>query len=279
MTCQSRTWIVVVLAALMLVVPVNAFPYGCGLDDLCCHHNRKADAYHIQRGSLVRQQFRSKADVLKLLRNANPMLASPPSAIAPISGKPRIIDGDTIEVAGQRIRLHGIDAPESGQTCNWPDKVIPCGNIAANTLTGTVAGQTVRCETRGKNRYGRWIATCFAGDVDIAQNVVYTGWALAYRKYSKDYVAADDAGRKAGRGLWRGKFIAPWDWRRGKRLPSVKDNRLCRIKGNIGKRGARVFHLPGGAHYSRTRINEGRGERWFCTEVEARAASWRRSKR
>ena len=103
MTCQSRTWIVVGLAALMLVVPVNAFPHGCGLDDLGCHHNRKADAYHIQRGSFVRQQFRSKADALTSLRNANPMLASPPSAIAPISGKPRIIDGDTIEVAGQRI--------------------------------------------------------------------------------------------------------------------------------------------------------------------------------
>jgi endonuclease YncB( thermonuclease family) len=102
----------------MLVVPVNAFSHGCGLDGLGCHHNRKAGAYHCQRGYLVGQQFRSKADALTSLRNANPMLASPPSAIAPISGKPRIIDGDTIEVAGQRIRLHGIDAPESGQTCN-----------------------------------------------------------------------------------------------------------------------------------------------------------------
>ena len=107
MTCQSRTWIVVGLAALMLVVPVNAFPQGCGLDDLGCHHKRKADAYHIQRGSLVRQQFRSMADALTSLRNANPMLASPPSAIAPISGKPRIIDGDTLQISNTKMVLPG----------------------------------------------------------------------------------------------------------------------------------------------------------------------------
>ena len=83
--------------------------FGClgGFDDLGCHHNRKADAYHIQRGSLVRQQFRSKADALKLLRNANPMLASPPSAIAPISGKPRIIDGDTLQISNTKMVLPG----------------------------------------------------------------------------------------------------------------------------------------------------------------------------
>ena len=146
------------------------------------------------------------------------LLAWGSPAFADITGKPRVIHGDTIEIAGQRIRLHGIDAPERGQTCDWPDKTIPFGDIAAYALTGTVVGQTVRCETRGKDRYGRWIATCFAGEVDIGQNVVYTGWALAYRKYSMDYVEAEDTARVAGRGLWRGKFVAPWDWRRGKRL-------------------------------------------------------------
>ena len=124
-------------------------------------------------------------------------------------------------------------------------------------------------------------AKCFAGNIDIGENVVYTGWALAYRKYSMDYVAAEDAARTAGRGLWRRKFVAPWEWRRGKRLASeaANDNRPCPIKGNIGKRGTRIYHMPGGAYYSRTKINEGKGERWFCSEDEARAAGWRRSKR
>jgi endonuclease YncB( thermonuclease family) len=209
------------------------------------------------------------------------LLAWGAPAFAEITGKPRVIDGDTIEVAGQRVRLHGIDAPERGQTCAWPDKVIPCGDIAADALTGTVAGQDVRCETQGKDRYERWIAKCFAGEVDIGENVVYTGWALAYRKYSMDYVTAEDIARKAGRGLWRGKFIAPWEWRRGKRLASraANDNRPCRIKGNIGRGGTHIYHMPGGTYYSRTRINEGKGERWFCSENEARAAGWRKSKR
>ena len=202
------------------------------------------------------------------------LLAWGAPALADIIGKPRVIDGDTIEIAGQRIRLHGIDAPERGQTCKWPDKTIPCGDIAAYALTGTVADQTVRCETRGKGRYGRWIAVCFAGDVDIGENVVYTGWALAYRKYSMDYVAAEDIARVAGRGLWRGTFIAPWEWRRGKRLSSqaANDNRPCRIKGNFGKSGTRVYHVPGGAYYRKTRISKGKGERWFCSEDEARTA-------
>ena len=107
------------------------------------------------------------------------------------------------------------------------------------------------------------------------------GWALAYRKYSMDYVGDEDAARAAGKGLWRGKFIPPWEWRRGKRLASevVTDNRTCPIKGNIGKGGTRIYHVPGGSYYSRTKISEGKGERCFCSEEEARAAGWRRSKR
>ncbi len=97
----------------------------------------------------------------------------------------------------------------------------------------------------------------------------------------KDYIAVEDVARKAGRGPWRGKFIAPWEWRRGKRLASeaANDNQSCPIKGNIGKRGTRVYHGPGGAYYSRTKINEAKGERWFCSEGQAHASGWRRSKR
>ncbi len=111
--------------------------------------------------------------------------------------------------------------------------------------------------------------------------MVSEGWALAYRKYSKDYVAAEDAAREAGKGLWRGKFVPPWDWRRGERLSieAADVNRPCRIKGNISKKGTRIYHIPGGQYYSRTKITESKGERWFCTEEDARAAAWRRSKR
>ena len=105
--------------------------------------------------------------------------------------------------------------------------------------------------------------------------------SLAYRKYSMDYVPNEDAAKAAGKGLWRGAFVAPWDWRRGKRhaIETINEHRRCSVKGNIGKHGARIYHIPGSANYSRTRISETKGERWFCSEEEARAAGWRRPMR
>jgi endonuclease YncB( thermonuclease family) len=81
-------------------------------------------------------------------------------AHADITGPARIVDGDTIEVAGERIRLHGIDAPESKQTCEWQGKTIPCGRLATLALIDLTAGAEVTCKTREKDRYRRWVAVC-----------------------------------------------------------------------------------------------------------------------
>ena len=117
--------------------------------------------------------------------------------------------------------------------------------------------------------------------------MVAEGWALAYRQYSDDYVEEEQAARAGHKGLWRGVFVAPWEWRKGKRLPStpvtvtrqnVTDSE-CRIKGNIGNGGKRIYHVPGGSFYDRTRIDTSLGERWFCTEDEASDAGWRKSSR
>jgi endonuclease YncB( thermonuclease family) len=210
------------------------------------------------------------------------LLASP--AFADISGKPEIIDGDTIAIAGQRIRLHGIDTPETAQVCEIEGKAWRCGQEATFALADVISRTWVDCVERDKDRYGRIVAVCKVGGPkgrDLGAYMVSQGWALAYRKYSTDYVANEDAARTAQKGLWRGKFVPPWEWRRGKRLAieAANDNLQCPIKGNIGKGGARIYHVPGGAYYSRTKINEGKGERWFCLEDEARAAGWRRSKR
>ena len=205
-------------------------------------------------------------------------------ALAEITGQARIIDGDTIEFAGQRIRLHGIDTPEAKQICKADGKQWRCGQEATFALANIIGRTWVDCVERDRDRYGRIVAVCWIGGPkgrDIDAWMVEQGWALAYRKYSKDYVAAEDTARKASRGLWRGKFIAPWEWRRGKRLASqaANDNRPCKIKGNIGQSGTRIYHVPGGAYYGRTKISKGKGERWFCSEAEARAAGWRRSTR
>ncbi len=111
----------------------------------------------------------------------------PAIALADISGPARVIDGDTLEVAGQHVRLHGIDAPELAQTCQDRNGEYPCGRIARATVLDLIAGMdTVTCKMRGKDRYGRWLAVCFAGGFSINRNMVYTSWAPAYRRYSAD---------------------------------------------------------------------------------------------
>jgi hypothetical protein len=126
-------------------------------------------------------------------------------------------------------------------------------------------------------------AVCYDLDgFDIGRNMVHTGWALAYRQFSTDYVGTEDKAREAKRGLWKGEFVLPWEWRQGKRLAQPKSPNLtaeCLIKGNIASDGERIYHPPSGAHYSRTEIDPSKGERMFCSEDEARAAGWRRSMR
>jgi hypothetical protein len=112
--------------------------------------------------------------------------------------------------------------------------------------------------------------------------MVRQGWALAYRQYSLDYVDEESAARAAKAGIWVGRFIEPWKWRRGARLTADKAQGLaansCQIKGNINRSGDRIYHLPGGRYYDRTKINEANGERWFCSEDEAVKAGWLRSR-
>ncbi len=197
-----------------------------------------------------------------------------------ITGEPRVIDGDTIEVSGQKIRLHGIDAPESRQTCQKGGVEWLCGQEASNAMRAIVGRSNVACEATDIDRYGRVVGRCVAEGYDIGKALVSQGLALAYRRYSKDYVDVE-AGAKASRlGMWSGQFISPWDWRRGKRLVTgpANDNEACQIKGNISQSGERIYHIPNGYHYLSTEISPDKGERYFCSEDEAMAAGWHRSR-
>ncbi|WP_348638821.1 thermonuclease family protein [Minwuia sp. IMCC4030] len=135
-----------------------------------------------------------------------------------IVGRVSVTDGDTVVIRGERIRLHGIDAPESAQTCEAGGKVWRCGQQASLALADKIGRLPVRCETFQRDRYERAIAICRQGQTDLNRWMVRNGWALAYRQYSTDYVAAEDEAKHAGSGVWRGRFIPPWDWRRGDRL-------------------------------------------------------------
>lgn len=130
-------------------------------------------------------------------------------------GRASVIDGDTLEIHGRRIRLDGIDAPEAGQACGRRGRTWPCGRRAAQALAAFIADRPVRCAGGTTDRYGRLIARCRVGRTDLSAWMVRNGWAMAYRRYSTAYVDAEDQARAAKRGIWQGPFTAPWDYRRG----------------------------------------------------------------
>ena len=125
-------------------------------------------------------------------------LSSP--AHADVSGRASVIDGDTIEVNGHRIRLHGIDAPESAQTCLAGGERWRCGRHATRALRDRIASRTVACEERDRGRYGRMVAVCRLGGRDLNAWMVSEGWALAYRRYSTEYVTEEASAKVARRG-------------------------------------------------------------------------------
>ena len=142
------------------------------------------------------------------------------NASADISGPAVIVDGDTLSIAGNKVRLHGIDTPEKNQTCIANGVTWPCGYEATEAVRNWTYTKEVRCVGNQKDRYGRLIAECFVSGYSLNARIVYEGLGLAYRKYSKQYVPEEDKARQAGRGMWAGEFVAPWDWRKGKRLTS-----------------------------------------------------------
>ena len=229
---------------------------------------------------VIRRAERAFDDVLDRV-GSPPAHASRPT----LSGRARVVDGDTLEVGGQRIRLHGVDAPESRQSCVVQGRRWACGERATRALAGRIEGRMVSCEERDRDRYARIVAVCRNDGENVNAWMVSQGLALAYRQYSRDYVSEEANARAARRGIWRGDFVPPWDWRRGERLAGTRSapksavGSGCQIKGNIGRDGTRIYHVPGGQFYERTRIDTSRGERWFCTEAEARGAGWRKSRR
>ncbi|MAU54067.1 MAG: nuclease [Roseovarius sp.] len=206
-------------------------------------------------------------------------------------GTVRVIDGDTLDVGAVRVRLHGIDAPEIGQGCTNADGVAwDCGSWVAGQVRALIGGRRVRCETVTEDRYGRTVARCALAGQDLGRMLVAKGLALAFRRYSMAYDLEEKGAAVAGRGIHAYRFARPEDHRRAVRAEEARraDDRSgetgapragCAIKGNLSRSGARIYHLPGQADYARTTIQPETGERWFCSEAEARAAGWRRARR
>lgn len=210
------------------------------------------------------------------------------SAGQAVTGRASVIDGDTIEIYGERIRFNGIDAPESSQLClDGKGKKYRCGAVSAKALAAFLSKSSpTTCHFVERDRYGRYVGNCQRADGSSIQEwLVENGFALDWERYSGGaYARLQDNARSRNSGMWSGTFENPWDWRANKRAPAAimplaampaGAQGGCQIKGNISAKGDRIYHLPGQMHYSRTRISESKGERWFCTEGEAASAGWR----
>ena len=131
----------------------------------------------------------------------------------PLEGVARIIDGDTLDVGTVRVRLHGIDAFERNQTCDGPRGPWACGAAAANALKSRAEGRRLVCRVLDTDRYGRKVSRCERDGVDLGRELVSEGLAMAYRRYSQDYVGVEETARAEAAGAWSGSFDRPEQWR------------------------------------------------------------------
>lgn len=126
----------------------------------------------------------------------------------------RIIDGDTIHVNKTKYRLYGIDAPEIKQLCKINGKNYNCGIKSKEFLVSLIGYEAVNCNLKDVDRYKRIVAECFIGKINLNKELVRNGWALAYREYSKDYVADEEFAKENNLGMWKGIFTHPKKWRK-----------------------------------------------------------------
>jgi endonuclease YncB( thermonuclease family) len=143
--------------------------------------------------------------------------SAPPKVVVGTLTSAAVVDGDTIELAGRRIRLFGIDAPETSQPCQIGNEAVACGLMAKNALIGFSSAATIRCDREDTDRYGRDVSRCFADGYDLSEAMVRAGFAVAYRKYSLAYATYEETAKAEKRGIWKGTFAMPWDWRAGQR--------------------------------------------------------------
>ena len=125
-----------------------------------------------------------------------------------------VADGDSLRMGGRKVRLHGIDAPELDQSCRLAnDKSYRCGREARNFLKQLISRREVKCTLIDIDRYDRDVAVCRAGDTELNSAMVSNGWALAYRHHSGNYIKVEKSARQKQKGIWRGKFENPQEWR------------------------------------------------------------------
>lgn len=136
-----------------------------------------------------------------------------------ITGPAKVLAGDLVEINGRRIRLYGVDAPDMDQTClSKKREEYKCGDHARRHLAVMIGNLPLTCKGEAKDENNDLIAVCQIRWLDVNENIVFDGWALAYRQHGDEYVRAELAARARHQGLWKGStFVMPWEWRQDKR--------------------------------------------------------------
>lgn len=236
---------------------------------------------------LILRHFRALAGLASCLAACHPI----PAGAQAVSGPATVVDGDTLDLTGMRIRLFGIDAPETKQSCQRGGQLWACGTDAAQFVRRMAGAGAVRCIGTEHDVYGRLVARCEVGGIDLGQSLIAAGLAIALANGAADYGEAEARARRFRLGLWGSTFERPSDWRAAHpREPSghvagvqpretepvrpriYRNSWGCAIKGNRNRKGQWIYHLPGTKYYERTRAEE-----FFCNETDARAAGYRPS--
>ena len=237
--------------------------------------------------------MRSPAAIVLCLLGFSPAFGGEVKAV------PDIVDADTIWAGTTKVRLSGIDAPETDQIClDEAGKTWDCGIVARDKLRAYARNQSWTCDLKTRDAYKRHLGNCTVAGGDISRWLVRNGWALAFRKYSTAYVADEQFAQEHKLGLWSGAFIAPWAWRDrtpatvilGATAVPLEAQRMllpavavppspdCVIKGNLKAANQCIYHVPGGKFYNRLSMDRVAERRWFCSATEAEAAGCRKSK-
>ncbi|MGH6815932.1 MAG: thermonuclease family protein [Hyphomicrobiaceae bacterium] len=198
-----------------------------------------------------------------------------------IEGEATVLSGDMFRLAETVIRLAGIEAPEREQRCTRPGtKRWRCGDAAAEALTRMVKAKIATCVGEGRDDAGRTLATCTVnGTANIAADLVRDGHVFAAGGAASRYAVLEKDAKTMKLGVWRGEVERPSDYR-AKLWENAKRNAPegCPIKGQVSSEG-KVYVLPWSPSYSKAKVREAQGERWFCSEREAVAAGWRPSEK
>jgi endonuclease YncB( thermonuclease family) len=197
------------------------------------------------------------------------------------TGSAAIVDGVTLWVGSKEVRIFGVDAPETSQRCRLPKGTWDCATAATNALASMTQDKVVHCVGNEVDQYGRLIAKCSTDQVpDIGAKLVASGLAWAFTRYSTVYSELEKSPRAKRIGIWQSKTQPPWEYRARRWQAAIQVlPGHCLIKGNINAHGEKIYRVPWARNYGRDRIEPSKGERWFCSETEARAAGWRASYR